>query len=137
MDNLHRPSYGCIVYVVVGETYVASDGSREQMHVLQYQTKQRTELLKVHVADVDAVNRDATGLHVVEPQQQADDRCFAGAGRADAGDALAWIDGERNVTKDWLTCDIRERNVLKRDAADPGFGIRDSGFEGWGLGAFE
>ena len=42
-----------------------------------------------HVADVDAVDRDAPALDLVEAHQQVDQRRLAGAGRADDGDGLA------------------------------------------------
>ena len=41
--------------------------------------------------------RDAPALHVVEPQQQVDERRLARAGRADDADALARLDLERHV----------------------------------------
>ena len=47
------------------------------------------QLQRVEIAHVDAADPDAAPLHVVEAQQQADERGLAGAGVAHHGDGLA------------------------------------------------
>ena len=64
------------------------------MHVLQHQPEHRAELMQVHLADIDAINRDPTFLHVIEAKQQAADGCLAGTRGAHNRHALARIDGE-------------------------------------------
>src|SRR5215470_11429636 len=130
MDCRDRPPHGRIVYRIVAKPYVAANGSGKQMHILEHQPEQRAELVEIHRADVNATDRDASLLHVIEPQQQVDDRRLARAGGSDDRDALASVDGERHVPKNWLAWHIRERHVLEGDASDPGFGIRDWGFDG-------
>ena len=53
--------------------------------------------MQIHFADVDAIDANGALLHVVEAQQQGDDRGFACAGVADDGDGLAGLDGEGDV----------------------------------------
>ena len=59
------------------EPDIARDRARKEMHVLQHQAEHRPQAREIHLADVDAVDRDPALLHVVEPQQQADDRRLA------------------------------------------------------------
>ena len=54
---------------------------------------------EVHLFHVDAVDSDRAFLHIVEAQQQGNDRGLAGTGVADNGDRLAGFDGERNVAQ--------------------------------------
>ena len=72
---------------------------------------------EVQLADVHAVDRDAPLLHVVEAQQQADDRRLARAGRADDRHALPGLDLERDVPQHRLALDVGEGDVLERDRA--------------------
>ena len=69
------------------------------------------------LADVDAVDEDAAAIHVVETQQQADDRGLARPGRADDADALAGLDDERDVAQDVVVLLVREPHVIELDAA--------------------
>ena len=78
----------------VAEANVVSHGSREQEWVLQHDAVAPPQLRQIHVADVDAVDANRALLHVVEAQQQRDDRGLARAGVADKRDRFAGIDGE-------------------------------------------
>ena len=83
--------------VGVPEPDVAGDRAGEQVDVLQHQAEHARAARRGPLADVDAVDRDAPLLHVVEPQQQVDDRRLARAGGADDRHALARLDVERHV----------------------------------------
>ncbi len=50
-----------------------------------------------HVADVDAVDRDAAGVDFVEARQQRAERRLAGARRPDERDRLAGADVEVDI----------------------------------------
>src|SRR5262249_49767787 len=64
-------------------------------------------------AYVDAANRDAPFLHIVETQQQAHERRLARSGRADDADALAWVHGKRDIAKDRFAFDVGKGDVFK------------------------
>ncbi len=53
----------------------------------------------MRVLNVDAVEQNLAALHVVETQQQGDQRGLAGAGVADDRESLAWLDAERDIAK--------------------------------------
>ena len=78
---------------------------------------------EVELADVDAVDRDPAALHVVEPQQQVDQRRLARAGGADDADALAGADLEADTSLQhavWLAVVrrvVREPDVVEHDVA--------------------
>ena len=120
------------VYGLVAETDVSADGAGEQMHVLQDQPEHRSQFVDVHVADVDPANRDSALLHVVEPQEQADDRRLAGARRAHEGNALAGINGEGHIPQHRLAGNVGESHVLESNTTEPGSGIRDPGSVSFG-----
>src|SRR6185369_4438927 len=118
VHGLHRASDRTLVNRLVAQTHVASNRSGKQVHVLQHQSKQRSELMEVHIADIDTADRDPTFLRIVETEQQADDGRFAGTGRAHDGHPLARIDGERNIANNRLAGYVREGDVLEGNAAD-------------------
>jgi len=64
------------------------------VNVLEHEADEAAQLRHVQLTDVDAVDEDAAAIHVIEPQEQVDDRGLAGSGRADDPDALAWLDDE-------------------------------------------
>src|SRR5207247_958595 len=66
-----------------------------------------------HAADVLAVDRDPPLVDVVEAEQQARDRRFAGAARADDGDGAAGLDGEGDVVEDRPSRIIAEADMLE------------------------
>ena len=90
----------CFVGDPVGaEADVLLDRAGEQERILQHDAEAAAQIVEIHVADVDAVDADRALLHVVEAQQQRDDRGLAGAGVADDGDGLAGFDGEGDVAE--------------------------------------
>ena len=89
---MHRPRRAPDAFVVdrrVAEPDVVGDRAREQVHVLQHEAEQPAQLAQVELPDVHAVDRDAPALHVVEPQQQIDERRLSRSGGADDPEALA------------------------------------------------
>ena len=54
---------------------------------------------KRHVADVDAVDQDCPGRHVVEPRQQVDQRRLARAAQPDDRDHLTGRDREGHIAQ--------------------------------------
>ena len=67
----------------------------------------------VHVAHVDAVDRDAPVVHVVEARQQQADRRLARTRAADERDRLARRDREREVAQHRLGRRVAERHVVE------------------------
>ncbi len=70
-----------------------------------------------HVADVAAVDQDATGDGIEEARQQIGQRRFAGAARPDQRHDLAGIHGELDVGQRRLVFVLRiaERNIVDDD----------------------
>src|SRR5678815_1402045 len=66
MDGLQGVPHLRVVYLAVPEPYIRRNRAREQMHVLQDETERRPQPGKIHLANVDAVDRDASLLDVVE-----------------------------------------------------------------------
>ena len=87
---------------------VFRDSPGEQVHVLQDQAEKAAKLPEVHLAHVDAIDEDSSPRDVVKPQEQIDERRFAGPGCADDADALARPDLERHVAQDVVLAVIRE-----------------------------
>ena len=54
------------------------------------------------LAHVDVIDQDLTALHIVEAHHERDDGGFAGAGVADDGSGLVWLDGEGDAFEDPL-----------------------------------
>jgi hypothetical protein len=99
------------------EPDVAADGAREEMDVLQHESEASPKVARSMLADVDAVDRDAPLLHVVEAQQQVDDRRLAGPSRPDERDALPGLHLERHVPQHRLAGHVGEADVLEGDHA--------------------
>ena len=72
---------------------------------------QRIELANVHAADADRAL-----LHIVEAQQQADERGLARAGVAHDGDGLARLDAEADVAQHPVFVLVGEPDVVEFDA---------------------
>ena len=81
----------------------------EEEGVLEDHADLLAHRLQGQVANVVPVQPDAAELRIVKPRQQAGDRCFAGAGRADDSGQLPRLDPER---------DILERRPIARRVAE-------------------
>ena len=82
------------------EANVARDRAREQMHILQDEAEDRSQVLQPHLPDIDAIHQNAALADIVEPQQEVDQRGLPRARRADDPNALARTDLERHVSQD-------------------------------------
>ena len=80
------PLVGCVGF---GERDVGGDRVVEQERVLEHDADGAAQRVQRHVADVDAVEHDATAVDVVEARDQAGDGRLAAAGWPDQGDRLA------------------------------------------------
>ena len=76
------------------EAQVVLDRAVEQVGVLGDDRDHPAHLIRVERADVVSANADRAGLGVVLAQQQAEDRGFAGAARADDANRLTGRDRE-------------------------------------------
>ena len=110
----------------VAQPDVAGDRPGEQEHVLQHEAEEPAQLRQRHLADVHAVDQDAAARHVVEPQQQADDRRLARAGGPDDADALPRLDRRTTRRAAPSPRPVREPHVLELDPrpASDGTGLR-------------
>ena len=66
---------------------------------MQHHAVAPPQIAQVHVANIDAIDADGALLHIIETQQQRDDRGLARAGVADDRDRLARLDGERHIAQ--------------------------------------
>ena len=76
------------------------------------------------VADVDAVERDAAAVELVEPHDEVDERRLAGAGRPDDGDGLTGAHRQVEVLDERLVGRVGEGHVLERRRAPCGSSMR-------------
>src|SRR5208282_1347715 len=79
---------------------VAADSAAEQERILQHDAEAAAQVGEVHLFHIDAVDADRAFLHVVETEQEGDQRGFAGARVADYGDGFAGIDREAYIAED-------------------------------------
>ena len=112
-----RPFYPFSINVRISEPNIVFDRSAKQKNILQYDCKIRTQVVKVPIADIHAIEQNAALLNVVKPHQQIGDGRFAGACVADKRDALAEVNGKRYVLQHPIFVLVREPDILKFDAA--------------------
>ena len=125
VHRARRAAHALVVDRRVAEADVVGDRAREQVHVLQHQAEQPAHVGEIELADVDAVDRDPAARHVVEPQQQVDQRRLARAGGADDADALAGADLEADVLEHQVVVVVGEPDVVEaRCGPAPGAGRR-------------
>ena len=96
---------------------VFANGRSEQEHVLLHDADLAAQRGLRHVADVDAVDGDAAGRHVVEARQQRADRRLAGSRSADEGHSLSGRDLQVEAFEDHALIRIAEADVLVDDIA--------------------
>ena len=84
---------------VRAQANISLDRAGEQERILQHHAEAAAQLGEVHLLDVHAIDADRAFLHVVEAQQQRDDRGLARAGVADDGDGFAGLDGEGDIAQ--------------------------------------
>ena len=76
---------------------VFADGVAEEKCFLRNESDVAAQRVKRELADGASVDQDSAGLGVVDARDEVDQRCLAGAGRADDGKAGAGGDAETNV----------------------------------------
>ena len=82
---------------------VVADAAVEQPGVLEDHAEARPQLVPGELADIVAIERDATRVHVVEAHQQIDQRGLAGPGRAHDGDRRARLRRQGQVRDERLS----------------------------------
>ena len=116
---------------------VLSHRAAKEHSLLQHEADVAADTSHRVLADVAAVDPDATRSRIVEAWNQADDRRLAAAGRSDHADELAARDREADVTQHADLRLVGERDVLERQPrrrtgpararpADPGCSCRSS-----------
>ena len=85
----------------------------EEPGVLQHHADAGAQVVAREVADVDAVERDAAGVQLVEPHDEVDERRLARAGRPDDGHGLTGADREVEVLDERLVGHVGEGHVLE------------------------
>ena len=83
--------------LLVAEADVSGDGSAEQERVLEDDGEVLAQREQIVLAQVDAVEQDLAGGHVVEAHHQAGEGGFPGAGVPHDGHRLAGFDDEGDV----------------------------------------
>ncbi len=96
---------------------VLPDRAAEQPRVLKNHPHPAPQVVPRHRRDVDTVERDATGVDLVEPHHQVDERGLARARRAHDRDRLAGLGDQREVLDQRRLLDVPERDVLELEAA--------------------
>src|SRR4051812_10428279 len=97
------------------------------MHILQHEAEESADVSQIELPDVDAVDRDAAALHVIEPQQQIDQRRLARPRRADDADALSRAYFETHVAQHPFGLGVGTTSVPARDLRPRARGRRSSG----------
>src|SRR5207302_10066947 len=87
------------------------------------------------VAYIDAVDRDASGVDVVEPCEQRSDRALPGSSAADERERRAGLEVERQSVQHRPPGLIAEADVLEADVAAQGCGPRARALDDGGAGA--
>src|SRR5690606_14224629 len=94
---------------------VGGDGVAEEETLLKNHAHVAAQGLYVELAQVVAIESDATGGGIVETRNEAEQRAFAGAGFADDGDAFAGLHVQGNVAQHGAALDVVEAHVVEID----------------------
>ena len=84
---------------VAPEADVVGGARAEQHRILRHEREAAAKIGQRERAKIDAVERDAALLRIVEAQQQLEHRALAGAGRPDQRDRFAGFDREREIVQ--------------------------------------
>ena len=85
----------------------------EQETLLEHNTHGPADIIKVQIANVGAVQKNAARMDIIKSLQQTEHRCLARPGRSRDTDALARVHRQTNVFEDRLIFVIFETNMLK------------------------
>src|SRR4029077_12056128 len=89
----------------------------KQVDVLQDKAEQPPQVGQIELADIHAVDGDASTLHVVESQQQIDEGGLAEARATDDPDTLSCLDVERHVLQYPVRSVVGKPHPLECDVA--------------------
>ena len=102
----------------------------EQPSVLQHHAKGAAQACARVVTRRPAIDHDASGIDIVKPQQQVDERCLAAARGADQGKAHAGLGLDADVLQQPAVGHVAKVHMLKGDLA-----LRCGKFHGiWRIG---
>ena len=104
-----------VVRVGAGDAQVVRHGARIQEGILHDDAKLATQPVTVHVADIEAVDQDASRLRFVEPGQEANQGGLAGTRRTDDADGLAGGDVHREIPEHRSTRLVFDGQVLENE----------------------
>ena len=106
---------------------VVTNGVVEQRRILRHDADRLAQALERDVADILAIDQNASFLYIVVAEEQAQDCGFSAAGRTHDGDLLAGGDGEVQVLEDGAVGTVTEGYVFEFDFA---LG-KDERFDAW------
>ena len=95
----------------LGVVQVVADGRVEQVGLLGHHADHLAERGELDLPDVDAVDLDGAGVHVVQPRDQVRRRGLARAGRTDQCDQLARLRLEVDVLERERLDDLERRRA--------------------------
>jgi len=120
----------------LAEPQILLDRAMEQVGVLVHDGDQAAQRLGIECADVLPAHPHRPGLRIEQAQQQARDRGFPGAARADDADLLAGRDGEGEPVMRCLPPPgIGEMHVFESDRRHSDNSLYRIGGADWGEGA--
>lgn len=101
---------------------VLADGAVEEEYVLADEADCASQGGVAEIGEGEAVEGDLAREGIVEPEEEADDGGFSGAGGADDGVGFAGGDVHRNALEDGGARDVAEADVLEFNFALDGGG---------------
>src|SRR5207302_690535 len=96
---------------------VLGDGGGEEHGTLLDDGELSAEIGEAKLAEIGPIELDMAAGRVVEPREQAHQGALARAGRAHDAEASTGFDGERDVVQHGTAWAVRERHMMKSDAA--------------------
>jgi len=96
---------------------IVHDGFGEQVRILQHDPQLAPQVGSSDIANVDAVNRDAARIHIVEARQHVDDGCLTGSGRPDQRDRLPRLRDQVDALEHGHVGDVAKRHIFELDPA--------------------
>ena len=112
MSSFARFQYCGFIRRRIAVTDVVKDGAPKEDRFLGDERNLSVPTLKGHMAQVFAVDRDATFRRIVEAMKQVDHGGLAGARRSDECDQFAWLGLERQVRQHRMASIIAEVDVF-------------------------
>jgi hypothetical protein len=88
-----------VLYALRAQPDIPADRPAEQEWILQHHAEAAAQIGEVHVFHIDPVDPDRSLLHVVEPQQQRDQRGLASARVPDNSRGFAGFDREADIAQ--------------------------------------